>query len=226
MRIIEHNKFTMNKFMGLFRMKSLLEFRTVSTRITADGKEVPKTKNLENRITLIGADNSVSITDLKSAQNLSLKRELKLVKIQDVDSKTRRPVYKLMNNAEYHAEELARRKEKQAVRQNSFIKREKFLTFSSRIGEHDLMTGVKKMIKLLEKQYEIKVVVAGEGEGTAKIEQISDVVEKNIKAIGKMVQKRNKGNNLKFQLVPIKQNLSQDSNEKSSSGNESDHGPL
>ncbi|KAG6465235.1 hypothetical protein O3G_MSEX015018 [Manduca sexta] len=216
----------MNKFMGLFRMKSLVEFRTVSTRITADGKEVPKTKNFENRITLIGADNSVSITDLKSAQNLSLKRELKLVKIQDVDSKTRRPVYKLMNNAEYHAEELARRKEKQAVRQNSFIKREKFLTFSSRIGEHDLMTGVKKMIKLLEKQYEIKVVVAGEGEGTAKIEQISDVVEKNIKAIGKMVQKRNKGNNLKFQLVPLKQNLSQDSNEKSSSGNESDRGPL
>lgn len=84
----------MNKFCNLLGLRRLLEYRPISTRLTADGKEVPKRKNLENRITLIGTDNSVSITDLKNAENLSIRRELKLVKIQDVDAKTRRPIYK------------------------------------------------------------------------------------------------------------------------------------
>lgn len=84
----------MNKLIALFSVRRLLENRTITTRLTADGKEVPKRNQLENRITLIGTDNSVSITDLTNAQNLSVRRELKLVKIQDVDTKTRRPVYK------------------------------------------------------------------------------------------------------------------------------------
>lgn len=69
-----------------------------------------------------------------------------------------------MTSADYHEEELQRRKEKQASRLNNSVKGEKLLTLSSRIGEHDLMTGVKKMMKLLEKQYEVKIVIAGEGE--------------------------------------------------------------
>lgn len=84
----------MNKFVALFSVRRLVECRSISVRLTADGKEVPKRKVFENRITLIGTDNSVSITDLKNAQNLSERRELKLVKLQDVDSKTRRPVFK------------------------------------------------------------------------------------------------------------------------------------
>lgn len=73
-----------------------MESRAFTSRLTADGKEIPKKKTHETRITLIGPDNSVSITDLKNAQNVSLRRELKLVKVQDVDSKTRRCVYKLV----------------------------------------------------------------------------------------------------------------------------------
>lgn len=84
----------MNKFLALFSVRRLVECRPISTRLTADGKEVPKRKNFETRITLIGTDNSVSITDLKNAQSLSERRELKLVKLQDIDSKTRRPVYR------------------------------------------------------------------------------------------------------------------------------------
>lgn len=80
--------------------------------------------------------------------------------------------YRLMTNAEYHAEELAKRKEKQAARQNSFIKGEKLLTLSSRIGQHDLMTGVKKMLKLLEKHYEVKVVIAGD-DSEASVKSVS-----------------------------------------------------
>lgn len=67
-----------------------------------------------------------------------------------------------MTSSEYHAEELSKRKEKQMARQNASIKGEKLLTLSSRIGEHDLMTGIKKMLKLVEKQYEVKVVIAGD----------------------------------------------------------------
>lgn len=89
-----HKILKMNKFLALFSVRTLLENRTIATRITADGKVVSKRKLFENRITLIGTDKSVSITDLKNAQNLSLRRELKLVKIEDVDAKTRRPVYK------------------------------------------------------------------------------------------------------------------------------------
>lgn len=67
-----------------------------------------------------------------------------------------------MTSAEYHAEELSKRKEKQIARQNNLIKGDKLITLSSRIGDNDLMTGVKKMIKLVEKQYEVKVVITGD----------------------------------------------------------------
>lgn len=84
----------MNKLISLFSVKRLIESRAFASKLTADGKVIPKKKTYEPRITLIGSDNSVSITDLKNAQNVSLRRELKLVKIKDEDSKTRRPVYK------------------------------------------------------------------------------------------------------------------------------------
>lgn len=67
-----------------------------------------------------------------------------------------------MTNAEYHSEELESRKQKQASRQNTTLKSEKLMTLSTKIGEHDLMTGVKKMLKLLEKQHQVRVVIAGE----------------------------------------------------------------
>lgn len=84
----------MNSFLKITRIKKVLECRSIAIKISGDGKDIPKKKVVEARITLIGADNSVRITDLKSAQSLSARRELKLVKIQDEDSKTRRPVYK------------------------------------------------------------------------------------------------------------------------------------
>lgn len=73
-------------------------------------------------------------------------------------------ISRLMTNAQYHEEELQKRKEKQAARQSNTMKGEKLLTLSSKIGEHDLMTGVKKMMKLLQKHYEVRIIIAGEGE--------------------------------------------------------------
>lgn len=67
-----------------------------------------------------------------------------------------------MSNSEYHEEELLKRKEKQEAKENNLIKGQKLLTLSSRIAEHDLMTMIKKIGKLLEKHYEVKVVISGE----------------------------------------------------------------
>lgn len=78
-----------------------------------------------------------------------------------------------MTNSEYHVGELERRQEKQTARQNNFTKGDKLLTLSTKIGEHDLMTGVRKMVKLLEKQYEVRIVVTGEGEN-ATVKSVSD----------------------------------------------------
>ncbi|XP_045763521.1 translation initiation factor IF-3, mitochondrial-like [Maniola jurtina] len=214
----------MNKLV-IFR--KLFECRTISTRLTADGKDIPKKKTFENRITLIGADNSVSITDLKNAQNLSARRELKLVKVQDADSKTRRPVYKLMTNAEYHEEEISRRKEKQVARENNSTKGQKLITLSSRIAEHDLLTGVKKMAKLLEKHYEVKVVISGHENEETKSEKIYSIIEKNLKSVGQLVQKRSKGSNLRFQVQPLRDNSKQTNSDQSSPDqNSDDKGPL
>lgn len=57
-------------------------------------------------------------------------------------------------------------------------------------------------------------------------ERIYSVIERNIKDNGKIMQKRNKGNTLKFQLLPLKQYSSQTSSEIDSSQNDNDKGPL
>lgn len=210
-------------------VRRILEFRTMKTKtiINAEGKDVIKKKVYENRITLISPDNSLSITDLKNAQNISLRRDLKLVKIQDTDAKTRRPVYKLMTSSEYHAEELSKRKEKQMARQNASIKGEKLLTLSSRIGEHDLMTGIKKMLKLVEKQYEVKVVIAGDdAEAAMKSEKIYQTIENQVRNMSRIVQKRVKGNSLRFQLLPVRDSSTEGTGNMDSSQNDNNKGPL
>ncbi|CAH0669088.1 unnamed protein product [Spodoptera exigua] len=223
------NYFSLNKLVTTLGVRRILDFRTMKTKtiINAEGKDVIKKKTYENRITLISPDNSLSITDLKNAQNISLRRDLKLVKIQDVDSKTRRPVYKLMTNSEYHAEELSKRKEKQVARQNALVKGEKLLTLSSRIGKHDLMTGIKKMLKLVEKQYEVKVVIAGEdAEAAIKSEKIYQTIENQVRNMSKIVQKRVKGNSLRFQLLPVRSSNTEGTGNTDSNENDNNKGPL
>ncbi|XP_072941785.1 translation initiation factor IF-3, mitochondrial [Epargyreus clarus] len=211
----------MNKFVALCNVRRLFDIRGFSIRITADGKDIPKKKVIESRITLIGPDNSVSITDLKNAQSLSLRRDLKLVKVQDEDSKTRRPIYRLMTNAEYHQEELSKRKEKQATRSNA-LKGQKLLTLTSKIAEHDVMVNVNKIKKLLEKQYEVKIVISGSEEDNQNFERIYSIIEKNVNN-GKVLQKRNKGSSLRFQFLPVN---NVHTKTDSSNDNNNDKGPL
>ncbi|XP_045526250.1 translation initiation factor IF-3, mitochondrial-like [Pieris brassicae] len=210
----------MISYLTLTRITKFLGCRPITMKISADGKDIPKKKVFQARITLIGTDDSVSITDLKSAQNISTRRELKLVKIQDEDTKTRRPVYKLMTNAEYHEEEISKRKQKQQDKENNFIKGHKLLTLSSRIAEHDLMTRIKKIGKLLEKQFEVRVVITGEeSETNSNYDKIYSTIERNLQSNGNLVQKRQKGSALKFQVLPLRKSSSKDS---SSNKNDSD----
>lgn len=74
--------------------------------------------------------------------------------------------FRLMTPADYHREELDNRKAKQEARKNSFIKGEKLLTISTRIGQHDLMTAINKILKLLEKHYEVRIVITGQDDST------------------------------------------------------------
>lgn len=56
-------------------------------------------------------------------------------------------------------------------------------------------------------------------------DHIYSVIEKNVKTVGKIVQKRVKGNTLRFQLLPIRDSSSQ-SDKTSSDGSENSNGSL
>lgn len=116
------------------------------------------------KITLLSGDDTLTITTMAEAERLSKRRDMKLVKIVDIDAKSKRPVYKLMTGAEYHEEDLKQREQRKKDRQNSStVKGEKVLWLTSRIAEHDLQTQLKKCSKWTSKMYEVKVVINGGG---------------------------------------------------------------
>lgn len=162
-----------------------------------------KTKN-DIKVTLIGSNNAASVTSLEEAQKLSKRRNLKLVQIQEMDTKTHRPVYKLLSQAELLVtEDLKTQKTNQQVK-----KSEKMLTVGSRIGDNDLNSRLKNIVKWLGKQHEVRVLIEGKAndmQGCDKIVEKMEQVIKEPELIGKIVQKRTKGSNYKFSIVPVKQ---------------------
>lgn len=125
------------------------------------GEEKKKKTNIIPKITLLSGD-QLTITTLEEAQKISKRRDLRLVKIVDVDTKTQRPVYKLMTGTEYHAEDLRQREQKKKDKQKSGIKGEKVLIVNHNISEHDLDTNIRKIIKWIAKSYEVRVVINGD----------------------------------------------------------------
>lgn len=156
------------------------------------------------KITLIAQDQSVSIVNLDEAQRISKRRDLKLVKIIDLDMKTQRPVYKLMTSAEYLNEDLKRREEKKRSKAEATIKGDKLLTISARITEHDLNSKIQNVVKWLRKSYEVRIVISGDGD-KAKQESVAAKIEQSTKEAGKIVQKRFRDNDLRFQIIPEKE---------------------
>uniref|UniRef100_T1GM17 Translation initiation factor 3 N-terminal domain-containing protein n=1 Tax=Megaselia scalaris TaxID=36166 RepID=T1GM17_MEGSC len=171
-------------------------------------EEKPK-KNHGVKITLIGANNAPSITSLEEAQKLSKRRNLKLVQIQSMDSKTQRPVYKMLSAADLLLNEDLKKLKgaPKSGNQSQSKKPEKMLTVGSRIGDNDLNSRLKNIVKWLGKQYEIKVLIEGKSNDIESCDRILEKMEQVIKEpalIGKIVQKRKKGDNYKFNILPVK----------------------
>lgn len=144
-------------------------FKNYSTLDSVTSEQIQQKKKktaVIPKITLVQGD-IVSITTLEEAQKLSKRRDLKLVKIVDEDTKTQRPIYKLMTANEYHAEDLKQREQKKKSKEGA-IKGEKLIIFNYNIAKHDVETNMKKILKWVEKLYEVRVVINGDASNMQK----------------------------------------------------------
>lgn len=115
------------------------------------------------KITLIFSDESIQVVTMEEAKKISDRRNLKLVKIVDLDTKTQRPVFKLMTGHEYLAADLVQREKRKAEKKSDGgLKGEKLLLLNSRISEHDLESRIKKISQWLTKRYEVRIVISGD----------------------------------------------------------------
>lgn len=105
--------------------------------------------------------NEITVTTLEEAQKLSKRRDLKLVKIVDLDTKTQRPIYRLMTATEYHEEDIKQKEEKKKNKQGT-IKGEKLVFLNYSIAKHDLEVNIKKIINWITKSLEVRVVINGD----------------------------------------------------------------
>lgn len=134
--------------------------------IPASAATQKKTKRpIVPKITLISGKDDISVVTLEDAQKIATRRNLKLVKIVDLDTKTERPVFQLMTAADYAAEDAKTKKEKKS---GSGFKGDKLLMLSSAISDHDLETQIKKIEKWIGKDYEVRVTITANSNNTGK----------------------------------------------------------
>lgn len=198
------NQFIKNVIKSCTLRQSTPITRTFSAGLTKDEDQKKKKKTpAELRVTLITDGNKMSVITLEQAKKMALSRSLKLVNVVDFDTKSSRPIYKLMTTHEYHAEELKRRDEKKEARNTPQIKAEKLLTINSKISPHDLDSKIVKIRKWIEKMHEVRVVVTGDSGDMKKAEEISSNIEKAGKEVNaRLLQKRTKDNIIRFTVMP------------------------
>ncbi|XP_049810229.1 translation initiation factor IF-3, mitochondrial isoform X3 [Schistocerca nitens] len=164
------------------------------------------------KITLHGTDGSISVVSLEEAQKLSKRRDLKLLKVTDLDSSQQRPVYKLLTESQYLEEEKGH-KDLKKLKKDTGFKGSKLLPLTTKIGDHDLHARLKNISKWLAKNFEVRVVISGDEPDQSKSvssqemncqEKIYDEITAHLKNEGRVIQKRFKGNDLKFQILPLK----------------------
>lgn len=174
---------------------------------SGQNQKVPLSKNPKHKtspqVTLLSGDSRIEVVTLDQAKKIAERRQLKLVNIIDFDTKSRRPVYKLMTGAEYLAAELKQREEKKAARLEPQIKGEKLLTIASKISVHDLEMKINKTCKWIEKLNEVRVVITGDSGDTKRNEEITEAIESAVKKVeGRVLQKRTKDGTTRFQILP------------------------
>ncbi|KAF5286619.1 hypothetical protein FQA39_LY16227 [Lamprigera yunnana] len=154
------------------------------------------------RVTLISPNDDMTVTTLEEAKQISKRRNLKLTKVEDMNSKTQRAVYKLMSDSQYLNEELEE-KHKRPEKQN-LIKGDKLLMLNSQISQHDLEINLKKITKWISKRFEVRVVIEANGH-MGKAEDVYKFLEGSLKEHTRILQKRVKGQDIKFQIIPPKE---------------------
>lgn len=128
--------------------------------LDSDGTKKPRPKTVPvSKITLVSPDNSVTMTVLEEAQRLAKRRNLTLVKVDDVKDKTR-AVYKLVNSADILEEDATSVEDTTAQK---LKKGTKIFYISGKITEHDLQTKIKNMVRLLSKGHKVKIFVTLDG---------------------------------------------------------------
>lgn len=163
-----------------------------------------RTTKVSPKITLISDNDKIDVMTLDQAKKLSVRRDLKLVKIMDLDTKTHRAVYKLMTGSEYYAEDLKKREERKLAKAEPHIKGEKLLTIANKISQHDLNSKISTCLKWLQKYYEVRVVITGSENEIAKSEKIVVDIETQVGEIGsRIMQKRIKDGTIKFSILPM-----------------------
>ncbi|GJQ81190.1 hypothetical protein Trydic_g23359 [Trypoxylus dichotomus] len=100
--------------------------------------------------------------------------------------KTQRPVYKLMTGTEYLAEDLKQREHRKNEKNNS-----------------NAIKG-DKISKWITKTYEVRITINGDAANMEKAENIYSTLNYETASIGRLVQKRISGNDIKFQILPPK----------------------
>ena len=158
--------------------QSFIIFNTVHSKHTASTEKQPKAPNNQTnpnapeqtkkrkpltspKITLISPEEEVITITLENAEKLANRRNLKLVKIVDFDTKSERPLYKLMTTQKYFEEDsmIKNRKNKE----KDLRKDEKFYNLSSKICEHDLDFKLANIIKSLTKKHDVRIIISQDG---------------------------------------------------------------
>lgn len=148
------------------------------------------------KVTLLGPENNVSVVTIEEASKICDRRGLKLVKIIDIDTKTQRPVYQMLTTNQFLK---ADNKSHQNNNNNNLnkLKGEKIMIINCRIGQHDLESKINNIHKWLSKMNEVRVTITGD---TAN--EVTNQIIEMTKEYSRVVQKREKGNSIKFQLLP------------------------
>lgn len=118
-------------------------------------------KELKTYITLLGVDNSMSITTVEEAKKLADRRNYTLEKVIDFDPKNSRAVYKLMTESQY-LQYIKNDWEDNNSKKEQSNKDEKLVSLSSNTNENDVLTKLKMIKKWLTKKLEVRVVINGD----------------------------------------------------------------
>jgi len=155
-------------------------------------------------ITLIDRDDKTSVLSLFQAERLAKRRDLKLVKNEDPAlRKLERPVYKLLTGKEYFDDQMS--KKDATEKESSGVKGEKTVLIGGLIEKHDLDSKVNSIIKWLKKSQRVQVTIKA---GKSNEDDRAKVMKKMEEAVtpvgGRLLQVREKGDNIKFHIEPPK----------------------